>query len=41
VKQLIVCCNKMDEQTVAYSEHRYNEIKREVGDFIKKVGYKA
>lgn len=40
VKQLIVCCNKMDEQTVAYSENRYNEIKREVGDFIKKVGYK-
>jgi elongation factor 1-alpha len=41
VKQLIVCCNKMDEQTVAYSENRYNEIKREVGDFIKKVGYKV
>lgn len=41
VKQLIVCCNKMDEQTVVYSENRYNEIKREVGDFIKKVGYKV
>lgn len=40
VKQLIVCCNKIDEQTVNYSEERYNEIKKEVGDFVKKVGYK-
>jgi elongation factor 1-alpha len=40
VKQMIVCCNKIDEQTVNYSEERYNEIKREVSDFIKKVGYK-
>jgi elongation factor 1-alpha len=40
IKQMIVCCNKIDEQTVNYSEERYNEIKKEVSDFIKKVGYK-
>jgi elongation factor 1-alpha len=40
VKQMIVCCNKIDEQAVNYSEERYHEIKREVSDFIKKVGYK-
>jgi len=39
VKQMIVCINKMDEKTVNYSEERYNEIKREVSDFLKKVGY--
>ena len=40
VKQMIVCCNKMDEKTVNFSEDRYNEIKKEVSDFLKKVGYK-
>ena len=40
VKQMIVCCNKMDEKTVNFSEERYNEIKKEVSDFLKKVGYK-
>eukprot|EP00178_Gracilaria_changii_P013812 TRINITY_DN388_c0_g1_i12.p1 TRINITY_DN388_c0_g1~~TRINITY_DN388_c0_g1_i12.p1 ORF type:complete len:377 (-),score=77.24 TRINITY_DN388_c0_g1_i12:401-1531(-) len=40
VKQMIVCMNKMDEKTVNYSEERYNEIKKEVSDFLKKVGYK-
>ena len=40
VKQMIVCMNKMDEKTVNYSEDRYNEIKKEVSDFLKKVGYK-
>ena len=39
VKQMIVCINKMDEKTVNYSEERYLEIKREVSDFLKKVGY--
>jgi elongation factor 1-alpha len=37
---MIVCCNKMDEKTVNFSEERYNEIKKEVSDFLKKVGYK-
>lgn len=32
--------NKMDEKSVNYSEERYNEIKKEVSDFLKKVGYK-
>ena len=40
VKQMIVCCNKMDEKSVNYSEERYLEIKKEVSDFLKKVGYK-
>ena len=40
VKQMIVCLNKMDEKTVNYSEERYTEIKKEVSDFLKKVGYK-
>jgi len=40
VKQMIVCCNKMDEKSVNYSEERYTEIKKEVSDFLKKVGYK-
>jgi len=40
VKQMIVCMNKIDEKSVNYSEERYNEIKKEVSDFLKKVGYK-
>jgi elongation factor 1-alpha len=39
VKQMIVCMNKMDEKTVNFSEDRYNEIKGEVNNFLKKVGY--
>jgi len=30
----------MDEKTVNFSEERYNEIKKEVSEFLKKVGYK-
>lgn len=40
VKQMIVCMNKMDEKTVNFSQDRYNEIKKEVEGFLKKVGYK-
>lgn len=36
---MIVCCNKMDEKTVAFKEERFNEIKKEVGGMLKKVGY--
>jgi len=36
---MIVCTNKMDEKTVNYSEARYQEIKKEVEQFLKKVGY--
>jgi len=39
VKQMIVCINKMDDKSVNYSEDRYKEIKKEVGDYLKKVGY--
>lgn len=40
VRQIIVCLNKMDEKSVNYSEERYQEIKKEVSIFLKKVGYK-
>jgi elongation factor 1-alpha len=39
VKQMIVCVNKMDEKTVNWSEERFNEIKKELTDYLKKVGY--
>jgi len=39
VKQLIVVVNKMDDKSVNWSEARYNEIKNEVSNFIKKIGY--
>jgi len=39
VKQMIVCVNKMDDKTVNWSEDRFNEIQREVSDYLKKVGY--
>merc|ERR1719273_2130030 len=40
VKQMIVAMNKMDDKTVNYAESRYNEIKSEVFQYLKKVGYK-
>jgi len=39
VKQMIVLINKMDEKTVNFAEARFNEIKNEVSNFIKKIGY--
>jgi len=36
---MIVCTNKMDEKTVNWAESRYEEIKKEVADYLKKVGY--
>jgi len=36
---MIVCTNKMDEKTVNWAEARYEEIKKEVADYLKKVGY--
>jgi len=39
VKQMIVCCNKMDDKTVNWSEERFTEIQKEVGEYLKKVGY--
>ena len=40
VKQIIVCCNKMDAKRADYKEDRYNEIKAEVSTYLKQVGYK-
>jgi len=39
VKQLIVLVNKMDDKSVNFSEDRFTEIKNEVSNFIKKIGY--
>jgi len=40
VKQMIVACNKMDGTTPPYDKARFEEIKAEVCNFLKKVGYK-
>jgi len=39
VKQMIVIVNKMDSPSVNWSEKRFEEIKKEVGGYLKKVGY--
>jgi len=39
VKQLIIGVNKMDNTEPPYSEARFNEIKKEVESYIKKIGY--
>lgn len=39
VRQLICCINKMDEKTVNYSQARYDEILKEMKDYLKRVGY--
>jgi len=39
VQQMIVCVNKMDDKSVKYSKSRYDEIKSELGLYLKKVGY--
>lgn len=40
VKQLIVGINKMDSDSVKFSQSRYDEIHKEVSSFIKRFGYK-
>jgi elongation factor 1-alpha len=40
VKQMIVVINKMDDKSVNWAEKRYDEIKTEVSDYLKKIGYK-
>mmetsp|Transcript_29420 Transcript_29420/g.50098 ORF Transcript_29420/g.50098 Transcript_29420/m.50098 type:complete len:440 (-) Transcript_29420:154-1473(-) len=40
VKQMIVAVNKMDDTTVNYGQKRYEDIKNEVSNYLKKVGYK-
>merc|ERR1712025_228241 len=39
VKQMIVALNKMDATEPKYSKNRYEEIVKEVGGYLKKVGY--
>jgi len=39
VKQLIIGVNKMDSTSPAYSESRFKEIEKEVGTYIKKIGF--
>jgi elongation factor 1-alpha len=39
VTQLVVLVNKMDDQTVKYSEQRYNESKQDIENLLKTVGY--
>ncbi|KAI8777038.1 elongation factor 1-alpha-like isoform X1 [Biomphalaria glabrata] len=39
VKQLIIGVNKMDSTTPPYSAQRFEEIKNEVSNYIKKIGY--
>ncbi|XP_015755080.1 PREDICTED: elongation factor 1-alpha isoform X2 [Acropora digitifera] len=39
VKQLIVGVNKMDSTEPPYSDKRFEEIKKEVSQYVKKVGY--
>jgi elongation factor 1-alpha len=39
VKQMVVAVNKMDAESVNYSQDRFEEIKKEVSTYLKKVGY--
>jgi len=39
VKQLVIVVNKMDEQSVLWSQDRYTEIKKKFTPFLKSVGY--
>jgi elongation factor 1-alpha len=39
VKQMIVALNKMDATEPKYDQKRYDEIVKEVSNYIKKVGY--
>jgi elongation factor 1-alpha len=41
VKQLIVIVNKMDSDSVNWSEERYKEIKESVTQFLKRIGWKT
>ena len=39
VKQMIVCVNKMDEKSVNWGKDRFDEIQKEVSEYLKKIGY--
>ena len=40
INQVIVGINKMDDSSVNYSEERYNEVKAEMSEMLKKIGFK-
>jgi elongation factor 1-alpha len=40
VNQMVVAINKMDDQSVNWSQERYEEIKNEISRMLKIVGYK-
>jgi elongation factor 1-alpha len=39
VDQVIVCINKMDDETVKWSKERYEECRKQLEDLLKRVGY--
>eukprot|EP01112_Ceratiomyxa_fruticulosa_P021633 TRINITY_DN7680_c0_g4_i1.p1 TRINITY_DN7680_c0_g4~~TRINITY_DN7680_c0_g4_i1.p1 ORF type:complete len:388 (-),score=64.25 TRINITY_DN7680_c0_g4_i1:36-1199(-) len=39
VRQIIVAVNKMDDRSVNWSEQRFDEITKEVGNYVKKIGF--
>jgi peptide chain release factor subunit 3 len=39
VSKLLVLVNKMDEDTVKWSEKRFNQMKNDLSEFFKKLGY--
>jgi len=39
VKQIVIAINKMDTTAPPFSQDRYNEITKEVKNYLKKVGY--
>jgi len=41
VKQMLVIVNKMDSESVGWSEERYKEIKEATTQFLKRIGWKA
>ncbi|GBG33809.1 Elongation factor 1-alpha [Hondaea fermentalgiana] len=41
IQKLIVCINKMDEQTVKWSKERYDDIVKRLRPFLKSSGFKV
>lgn len=39
VTKIIVIINKMDEESVKWSQKRFDEIKANLGDYLKKIGF--
>jgi peptide chain release factor subunit 3 len=40
VSHIVVAINKMDDKTVEWSEKRFNEMVRELSEFLKRAGFK-